>query len=484
MQKLTRDGIWNAGFLRDDLADDWLVHKSKNWRPHSPTLIVIDYSTRRAESLLSCLYTLSDPTWQQAIGDAARVRLLVLDRPGGNFAPAAFEKLTGANELGNYDHQRRIIRAQLFGSGRRDDKIIEEPTYAGQKLPIIRDEELLRLGGMPRAQWRRVLNESLARVTDESVTLPNDDIGTWWERVKRLTGDGRPLFLQILGICLGRRSEYVDELTSGDEGLESLLDDMLNYEREHHWRDLFDDENIKISSEAFRSVERAVGFITLAGGIAWPRDEDALHACAGGSRETVEKVVFQILRATEEPETGSFHLPPLQPDLLGERLLVNLARRTIDRSRRPGAPSPPDPIDTDFWIGRALSIRHALSKPEAQAKDHRASTKAIDTLRLLAQDFPRSLETIQWIESLLRKLAERADANDDGVLRIAIFGLSRAASKVVRTLAAARDCLDESTQQLYLDRACGHLRLWLGSPQDSARAGQRLGQRDLQLRQG
>ncbi|MDA1049528.1 MAG: hypothetical protein O3C40_03490 [Planctomycetota bacterium] len=323
---------------------------------------------------------------------------------------------------------------------------------AGQKSPIARDDELLRLGGMPRGQWGRVLNETIARAGGQSVTLPPDDNSQWWERVKRLSDDGRPLFLQILGICLARRPQYVDELTAGDQGLEALLDDMLRYEREHHWVELFNHPNVQTTDDEFRAVERAVGFITLVGGIIWPRDEDALHACAGGSRETIERVVPLILKSRAEPDTGEYTIPPLQPDLLGERLLVNLARRIVDQPRRIGAPRPADPIDTDFWI------RHALRANESGT---------IETVRLLAQDFSHAPETIQWTEALLRALAERfstTDEDDDAIEhRKPMFDLSSRVSQVMRTLASARDRLDEPTQRLFLQLACANRWAWLGA---------------------
>ncbi|MDA1049527.1 MAG: protein kinase [Planctomycetota bacterium] len=123
VRRLTRDEVWDAGFLRDDVAHDFLADVSKNWRPHEPTLIVIDYSTRCADALLTCLYTLSDPQWQQALGDGARVRLLVLDRPGSAIAPASFEKLTESKQ-GNYDAEDRPNAPVRRGRFRRrsDDR--------------------------------------------------------------------------------------------------------------------------------------------------------------------------------------------------------------------------------------------------------------------------------------------------------------------------------------------------------------------------
>ncbi len=254
--RLQRDGLWDAGFLRvenDELTRNWLENDSRNWRPQTPTLIVIDYTARFARSMLNCLLNLSDNSWQQAIGEGARVRLLLLDRPGGGIAPVSFDKLF---DIRAYAETREAVRRYLYGA---TSSPTEPLASAVRQEPIVRDAELLQLGGVPRPRWRDVLNQSMSKaaVANSFPTLPADKDRPWWTRVHRLTDGGRPLFLQILGICFARRPESVEQLTAADKGLEALLDDMLRYEREHRWIELFNEQNVKTSGEAFQAVERA-----------------------------------------------------------------------------------------------------------------------------------------------------------------------------------------------------------------------------------
>ena len=438
VRRLRRDGLWDAGFLRvenDDVTNNWLARDSRNWRPHTPTLIVIDYAARFARSMLSCLLNLSSKSWHRAIGEGARIRVLLLDRPGASIAPLSFEKLSDTR---GYAETRDTVRNHLYGATSSSTGPLEPVV---QQEPIVRDAELLQLGGIDRPGWRDVLNQSMtkAKAADSLPAVPVDEDQEWWGRVHRLTDGGRPLFLQILGICFARRPESVEELTAGDEGLETLLDDMLRYERQHRWVELFDEQNVNVSGDAFRGIERAVGFITLTGGITWPRDQDAVHASAGGSWVAVGEMVASILKGRHEPQAGSYEVPPLQPDLLGERLLLNLARRVVDQPEAWGRPPPTDPVETDAWIGSALTVNAA---------------RTIETLRRLAQDSPHAPETIQWTDSLLRKLVARftqATHTDDTFRwQKEVFDLSSGLAKVVRSLAVATGGLDEYTQKLFL----------------------------------
>jgi serine/threonine protein kinase len=446
--RLNHDGHWQAGFLRDDedLASNWLIHKCPNWRPQSPTLIVVDYSARFSQALFTCLLTLSSQKWQEVIGVGSHVRLLFLDRPGAQIAPMAMEKLFDAN---SYDAKREAVRKFLFGASpatpRRD--------LPGQPEPIVREEELLRLEGMPRGRWREVILASAAKAGFPTLHLKPDDDRDWWDRIDRLSDGGRPLLLQILGVCLARRAKFVDDLSAGEEGLEGLLDEMLEHERTHRWVEPFKDHAaVDTGGDAFRAVERAIGFITLTRGVDLKRHDESILACVGKSWSNVKRVVGAILKIQQEEK--SWRMPPLRPDLLGEWHLLNLARRVADQ--QPNWDEQwTDPVNTDAWIGHALSVD---------------VFGTIQMIQLLAQDFPIAPETIAWTESLLRKIepwledsAICSDAQDRPDAREGLFKLSSAVAQVVRTLAAARDTLEEPTQRLFLIRVCANPWTWLGA---------------------
>ena len=409
VQRLNAAGVWNAGFLTELNATHWLQHQAKNWQPKLPTLIIIDYSTRCAEALFDCLYTFSTDEWQKRMGEGARVRILMLDRPGSSFAPVSFEMQTD-NNTANYDHKRLEARKHLFKPLRlysvapseelANDSLAEflaafETETEFRLPPIVAVDELLSLPPWSQKDggWRSSIERSIASVTSEAVSLPPDTDQVWWSRINRLT-EGRPLFLQILGICIGRNPNYVQAITDGKDGLEKLLDDMLQYERTHHWLDLFEDNSITTTSEAFRSLEKAIGFITLARGVTWPTDKDALQHCAGILPNRIERIVSKILGNTESSTEDQRLIPPLEPDLLGERLLINLAKRSLDPPRNFGYPQPNEPIDTNLWIGHALNVDE---------------TKTCETIRMLVADFSNSDEIVWWLESLLRAAVAHID---------------------------------------------------------------------------
>ena len=108
-----------------------------------------------------------------------------------------------------------------------------------------------------------------------------------------------------------------------------------------------------------------------------------------------EKVVRNLLRKTL-PKILRFDgsdLPPLQPDLLGERLLIQLVmKRDKLKKNRNGEFVEPVTADPRKWIRLAMEV-----KPE----------DTIETLRLVVNNFAHLPETGIWLEALLEERIER-----------------------------------------------------------------------------
>ncbi len=237
------------------------------------------------------------------------------------------------------------------------------------------------------------MEEVAGQIPDSSVDLPGVDDTQWWDRVDRLTGHGRPLFLQILGICLARNESLAAGLGS-EEGLNTLLDEMLSHESHKRWPDLFPNEEGESretirKSAAYQHVLRAAAFVTLTRGISLPKHADQLLQAAGGSAEHLRSVLMRLLHANTSTDTDAaeqLNLPPLEPDLIGERLLLRLSQQETESSDLLGLVPQTTGIDARQWIDAAIRINPAGT---------------MQTIQLVTQDFPSSPATLTWIRALM-----------------------------------------------------------------------------------
>ena len=117
------------------------------------------------------------------------------------------------------------------------------------------------------------------------------------------------------------------------------------------------------------------------------------------------KVVAKILGLRSDKddleESSNFEnrFPPLEPDLLGGWLLVDVATDSIVSKKPLDQRTTDQAIDTDAWIAAALQV---------------SEMDTVETIRLLSLDFPTLPATLSWTESLLRNLMaiNHDDASD------------------------------------------------------------------------
>ncbi|MFZ4082332.1 MAG: serine/threonine-protein kinase [Pirellula sp.] len=380
-----RQLAWSAGFLRVDsgqAAEKWLIEDSRNWQPRRSTLIVIDYTVRFSHSVVSFLQNLADPAWQSRLGDGTRVRVLLLDRPGATLAPASMEK---AQDINSAARVRDSLRACLFIATEKPPRTdSENDLYRNVQEPLIYGHEFLSLKGPPREQWPVILQRVTQKARGSLLSLPELNNKEWWDRIAKLTGQGRPLFLQILGLCFTHHPETLSTLSEGEKGVEVLLDKMLEIERTNRWPECFPD-TVKVSTDLLDLVERAIGFITLTRGIDARKHGKTITKISGGTEKVARILPYVLPRILLPNETSAVQLPPFQPDLLGEWLLIKLLRKTPRFEQFFATNS--TAVDTEAWLRRSLQIRE---------KD------TLETLRLLIHDFPNLSETRIWLKSLIR----------------------------------------------------------------------------------
>ena len=224
----------------------------------------------------------------------------------------------------------------------------------------------------------------------EANVVPLIEATDWRDRIDRLTGHGRPLLLQVLGICIARNPKMIMGLT-GPQGLNELLDTMLDDERTRRWPDLFPESlwnttRTEVNHQAFRQIEQAVGCVTLMRGLMLPEQAKFLTQLCGQLALLQRNVLSRILRGefhTVGTEETAFKLPPLEPDLLGERLLLNLVTASADPS---GLSAPTAAVQASDWVATALQCNFA---------------GLMETLRLIASDFPLEQATRVWVSAIL-----------------------------------------------------------------------------------
>ena len=144
---------------------------------------------------------------------------------------------------------------------------------------------------------------------------------------------------------------------------------------------------------------RAAAFVTLTRGLEVPTKAKQLASAVfmgNGQREQETRILLEealprLLRVESQHDTAKTkRLLPLEPDLLGERLLVHVVTR-------------PD-LDGDIFGPGIPLVQPANWFPHALEVD---PSGTLQTLLLMAQDFPTDNATLAWGEGLLNWLLQR-----------------------------------------------------------------------------
>ncbi|MFE0205339.1 hypothetical protein [Streptomyces sp. NPDC058985] len=161
------------------------------------------------------------------------------------------------------------------------------------------------------------------------------------------TDYGAPLMIHIAAVC----SLLPAAAATGDEFQpEHVIDRLLDLERDHHWLYAADYELSAETKTAFRDVaegpagarrvEDVVAAATLFGAADRYTAARLVEAALGNQARLIDVgAVADWLRDLYPPVSGSevpSHIAPLQPDLLGEELVL----RVLNRQRADGLPEP------------------------------------------------------------------------------------------------------------------------------------------------
>lgn len=294
------DAGWEAGFLNRNTGQDWLKDKHRFWQPAFPTLIVLDYASERTTELLTFLAELH----ARAAGLRQPVRILLLDRPGA-VGPLFSDLLDKQKQDG---HCRQAALRALWQS------------HPSQPAPADFTEDcFLRLRPAHSSQWTTYFDAVLTALGQPTKEWPPSE-AEFWQHIDRLTQHGRPLYLQMAAIALHYETGTDKDIHLTHRSATDLLDAILHHELTQRWPIILEAHQAKHLEPALR---RAVGFITLTRGLD-PTQEDERNALLNAAQVAeADQPLFQTALCGLLPlEPGTKTLPPLQPDLLGERYLL------------------------------------------------------------------------------------------------------------------------------------------------------------------
>jgi tetratricopeptide (TPR) repeat protein len=259
---------WYAGFLsKTEQFKDW-----SRFRPTRPTLIVMDYVANRAEDVGQILLQLSRASQQFPFP----VRVLLLERDKGSWWSEAVRESSQS--------ERAEISAHLFYS-----KPLPLKGLALKELIALAQGIFKTLG----APWTPAHEREFKR------------------RMETLDALGRPLFAMMATIFLGFPG--ANSNVSGH-----LLDQVLEKEagRRHA---------LAQGSANFQTLENLIFLATLVGGLL-PKEGGFQFLKKSPANALLPEVALLDLKLycelTSAPSTET-SLAGLQPDILGERLVLN-----------------------------------------------------------------------------------------------------------------------------------------------------------------
>jgi hypothetical protein len=400
---------WDVAFSNDSSETKWLEQDHKGWRPHKPTLLVYDYANFRGQKIIQVLKGLRDSLRNKYFPP---VRILLLDRPGGIGQPPG-DITTG------WETTRRNVREALYAEPRSAPPTTDErglalarPESQTDRRPLARDDELLRLELPARTDWPGILAEIVRAASSgsASLTFPLLSDTNWWDKVDRLTHSGRMLHLQLLGIVMARAGDVSIGWISDEKGRHDLLDEMLEYERKHRWVLLFGPkmrgEESEISGNPqFKALIKAAGFVTLNRGLSLGTDEEKLLIETTGVEARDFRILRNILRYRDDltdPDNRDATIErfePLEPDLLGEWLLIKLIQPFFSKQDEREQLSTHCRLNMDPANFVTAAIR---TNPLGLAQ----------TLRLLVDDFPNDPGTLRWFCAVLDAFASVSPADE------------------------------------------------------------------------
>jgi hypothetical protein len=263
---------WRAGFLPSSFVAD--ISGLDAWCPRTPTLIVADYVMKRIEEIRKLAARLVRRDGLPPL------RLLLLEREAGN-----------------------LFENQFLGSDQSDRGVIEQARYQPDPLSLseLTEDQVWEL--VEKCPWR----PDAARVQ-----LTRNE---FFQRLGQLDSQRRPLVAMILADALA-----TSEAGAGLGGLEEVLQDLLQRDRDHLWP-----RGLGVANTAIGDTEAdiAIAFATMVDGLG-PPELEAIKVARG---KPIDPAILPACGVAIGKPLGSLPLlGRLEPDLIGEFFALQTLR--------------------------------------------------------------------------------------------------------------------------------------------------------------
>ena len=300
---LARGKGWQAGLVETaDLAAfraKWLA-----WQPKCPHLLVLDYVIGREADIKAAIQTLAARSSELR----KPVRILLLERQRWDHGGLG---LPGSMSDGGAKHGFEG-RAEWFLA------IAERPDGNDPRLELTRFEDgIIELDRLSESDLIDITLR-VAKLQGIEVNAAPSVIG---ERLGKIDSAGRPLYAYFLGQVLGAGGSVGPSWTRYD-----LLDATLDRDQGARWRAALGDTAPSLGDGSL--AERLAVIATIAGGLdctAAQRDGVILHA----DEQTRRQARVLTDAGTSSKGNNPSIIPSLQPDLLGEWLVLRAIQRGL-----------------------------------------------------------------------------------------------------------------------------------------------------------
>ncbi|REG24498.1 tetratricopeptide (TPR) repeat protein [Archangium gephyra] len=390
---------WEAGFLPKDVPGDWF---ERLWMRGQPVLVVIDYAESRTDlsAILSRVHRYSQ---QAGAGVLRRMRLLLLARGDGDWWQSLRQSDTSLGAWLEVTPPHEL--APLAVSAAEREKVFQE---AAEKFA--------------EKRGKRYVPRALVPFTDERFA--------------------RVLYLHMAALA------SVEELAFEAN---TLLDVILDHE-EHFWAAHAQQGDLVLARQ--RSLARQViAAATLRGGFASASELSLVtRRLLGRSLSASEEELLLLLQRIYQGTGGdsAVYLPALEPDLLGEGMVLRVASPKLQADRPPtdwiDRVFPPDEQTLAVGAGLGVLGRASASRPDVvRPWIERLLAGPLHSRAVLALEAAKAVGLRTELSVLGDALADRLEAEGDVRLAFKLgtatipmtVSLSRVAEWTTRTLVQA-----------------------------------------------
>ncbi|HEX5751169.1 MAG TPA: tetratricopeptide repeat protein [Archangium sp.] len=314
-----RAARWAAGFLAATAAEDWL---ERLWACGQSVVVVLDYAESR-QGLQKILQRAQDYRQQEGSRALRRMRILLLARNCGDWWTALRQTDTG---MGNW-----LVTTPPHELKPLVTNEVERKELFCRAVAAFSPEKTNPIGGRP-----------LPTLSDKL-----------FERV---------LYLHMAAIAFVEGCELAPN---------KLMDAILDHE-ERFWASRATADEVKTSERQWLA-RQMVAVATLRGGLADRNDaRTAAERLLDHTPSDEEQAVLGLLHRVYERARGEMYLPALEPDLLGEAMVLRVAAPPLKEHRVSAnwieRAFPPDDhtsaVQTGLEVlGRASLVSPALMRP-------------------------------------------------------------------------------------------------------------------------